>query len=67
MSTLEASDSEHFLGSEERMDLERTAQEPQESCGKLQTWMNTKQDPFILKFPPEISYTFISFHGCIIV
>ena len=54
MSALEASDGAHFSRCED-MELERNTQEPQDGVGDHQTWLNARMDPFILRFPPEIS------------
>jgi hypothetical protein len=54
MSALEASDGAHFSGCKD-MELERNTQEPQDGVGNHQTWLNARTDPFILRFPPEIS------------
>ena len=54
MSVLEAN-TEHFPECKEDTDLEQNNQEPQERGGNLRTWINAQNDPFILKFSPEIS------------
>jgi hypothetical protein len=54
MSALKASDGTHFSTCKDK-ELERNIQEPQDSAGNYQTWLNAQRDPFILKFPPEIS------------
>ncbi|KIM48511.1 hypothetical protein M413DRAFT_80310 [Hebeloma cylindrosporum] len=61
MSTLQAdaSDSEDFLECKEVLELEENAQRQEDDRG---TWLNAKHDPFILKFPPEIS-SHIFFHA----
>jgi len=51
MSALEASDGARCND----MELEKNTQEPQDSARNHQTWLNARTDPFILKFPPEIS------------
>jgi hypothetical protein len=54
MSTLidDASDSKHCAGYKEDVELERKIQDIR---GNLQTRINAKQDPFVLRFPPEIA------------
>jgi len=54
MSVLEVNP-EHFSECDGGTELERNNQRPQESGGNLRTWINAQNDPFILKFPPEIS------------
>jgi hypothetical protein len=54
MSALKASDGTHFSTCKDA-ELERNTQGPQDSAGNHQTWLNAQRDPFILKFPPEIS------------
>ena len=49
---------DHFSGCEEDAKLERKIQELQDRHGNLRTWINANQDPFVLKFPPEISSHF---------
>ena len=55
--TPQASDGEeHWSQCKDRIKLGRNAQDPvQESSVNLRTSINAKQDPFILKFPREIS------------
>ena len=51
----DASDSKRCAGCKEDVELERNTQGPQDGAGNHQTWLNARRDPFILKFPPEIS------------
>jgi len=53
----DANDSKHYAGCDlkEDVELERSTQGPQDGAGNHQTWLNARTDPFILKFPPEIS------------
>jgi len=54
--TLGASDGEHFsVCNSEDMKLIQNTQECQDNYGNLQSLLNVKNDPFILKLPPEIA------------
>jgi len=54
LSALKASDGTHFSRFKD-MEFEQNTQKPQDGVENHQTWSNARRDPFILKFPPEIS------------